>query len=122
MHRGIATLTGVVNSFAEREAAEEAALGVSGIHDVADDVQVNVVGHPAHSDADIALAARHALEWEPLIPSDRIKTCVSNGIVTLYGTVDSWQQAAAAESAVGDLEGVRDIDSELAIAAPAHPV
>jgi osmotically-inducible protein OsmY len=119
VHDGIATLTGIVVTCVEREAAEAAALCVSGIHDVANDIQLRVPGYSAHTDADLAHIVRHALEWaEPAIPCDRIKACVTDGVVALYGTVDSWQQVAEAEEIVGDLEGVADVDSELTVSQP----
>jgi osmotically-inducible protein OsmY len=118
VHDGIATLTGSVGSCLEREAAEAAALRVDGVHDVADDIQLRVPGFAAHNDAELAQMIRQALNWaEPLLPCDRIKTCVTDGVVTLYGSVESWQQVAEAEEIVGELEGVRDIDSELVVRA-----
>ena len=41
----IVSLSGTVKSFAERRAAQEAALRVTGVHDVANDVEVKVPGH-----------------------------------------------------------------------------
>ena len=76
---------------------------MSGVHDVPNDIEVKVPGHVAHSDTDIALAVRTALEWRSFIPSDRIKTSVTRGVVTLYGTVDSWGQVADTESVAGHL-------------------
>ena len=58
------------------------------------------------------------IEWRTFIPGDRIKTTVSNGVVTLYGTVDTWQQVAEAEEVVGNLRGVQDVLSELVVVAP----
>ena len=115
---GIVTLSGTVNSYAERQAAQEAALRVSGVHDVANDIHVKVPGHLERSDADIAQAVRTALEWRSFIPSDRIQTSVTDGVVTLYGTLESWWQVADTESVVGDLEGVRDVVNQLAVSAP----
>jgi osmotically-inducible protein OsmY len=115
---GIVSLSGTVKSFAERQAAQEAALRVSGVHDVANDIQVNVPGHLVRTDADIARAVRTALEWRSFIPSDRIQTTVTGGIVTLYGVLDSWWQVADTESVVGNLEGVRDVVNELLVVVP----
>jgi osmotically-inducible protein OsmY len=70
------------------------------------------------TDAAIANAVRMGLEWHALIPSQRIGSTVSHGVVTLYGTVDSWRQVAEAESAVGNIAGVRDVVSELFVSAP----
>ncbi len=115
---GIVSLSGSVNSFAERQAAQEAALRMSGVHDVANDIHVKVPGHLVRTDGDIAQAVRQALEWRSFIPSDRIQTSVTDGVVTLYGTLDSWWQVADTESVVGNLEGVRDVVSELVVSTP----
>jgi osmotically-inducible protein OsmY len=115
---GIVTLNGTVNSFAERQAAQEAALRVAGVHDVANDIDVKVPGRLKRTDADIAQAVRTALEWRSFIPSDRIQTSVTDGVVTLYGKLESWWQVADTESVVGNLEGVRDIVNELVVCAP----
>lgn len=112
---GVVTLTGTVTSFAEREAAEEATLRVSGVHDVANEIQVTVPGRPERTDADIAHSIRTALEWRSYIPSDRIKTSVTHGVVTLHGVLDSWWQVADTETVVGNIEGVRDVDNELLV-------
>jgi osmotically-inducible protein OsmY len=94
---GVVTLTGTVQSFAGRAAAQEAALRVAGVRDLANDMHVQVPGHLIRTDADIAQAVRAALEWDVLVPSDLIKTTVSARVVTLLGTVESWRQVAEAD-------------------------
>ncbi len=116
---GVVSLSGDLSSFAERQAAQEAALRVSGVHDVANDIKVKVPGRLARTDSDLAQAVRTALEWRSFIPSDQIQTSVTNGVVTLYGTLDSWWQVADTESVIGNLEGVRDVVSELVVSTPA---
>jgi osmotically-inducible protein OsmY len=115
----IVTLSGMVRSYAERQSAQQAALRVDGVHDVANELQVELPGEPMCSDAQLAQAVRTALEWHTQIPSDRIKTTVSNGVVTMYGTLESWHQIAHAEAVVGNLTGVRDVVSELEVGGPA---
>jgi osmotically-inducible protein OsmY len=115
---GVVTLTGTVKSFAERTAAQQAALRVAGVRDLANDVLVQVPGHLVRTDADIAQAVRAALEWDVLVPSDLIQITVSEGVVTLMGAVESGQQVADAERAVGNLAGVQDVVSELVVHAP----
>jgi osmotically-inducible protein OsmY len=118
VHDRIVTLTGTVKTFAERKSAQDAAFRVYGVRDVANDIQVKVPGHLVRTDADIAQAVRAALEWDVRIPSDRIKSSVSEGVVTLLGTTDHWSQVAAAEAAVGNLAGVQDVVSELLVSGP----
>jgi len=59
------------------------------------------------TDEDIALKAASALLWHSSIPKDHIKLQVSNGFITLEGTVDWQYQREAAESAVENLLGVK---------------
>lgn len=115
---GIDTLDGSVNSFAQRQAAQQAALHVTGILDVANNIEVELPARLTRTDNAIANAVRMALEWHALIPSQRIRATVTHGGVTLYGTVDSWRQVAEAESVVGNIAGVRDVVSELVVSAP----
>lgn len=115
VHDGIVGLTGTVRTFAECKAAQEAAFRVAGVRDVANDIRVKMPGSLMRTDADIAQAVRLALEWDSTVPSDRIRSSVSDGIVTLEGTVDDWHQVAAAEQAVSNLAGVQDVLSEMTV-------
>jgi osmotically-inducible protein OsmY len=115
---GVVTLAGAVKTFVERKAAQEAAFRVVGVRDVANDIQVKVPGSLTRTDAEIAQAVRAALEWDITVPSDRICSTVTHGVVSLLGTVDDSHQVAAAERAVTNLAGVRDVLSELVVHAP----
>jgi osmotically-inducible protein OsmY len=113
---GVVTLTGVVSSYAQKLAAQEAAHRIKGVLDVANDVEVKPAGLFVRSDAEIALAVRNALEWDALVPDERIKSTVSDGWVTLHGDVDFWQQREDAELSVLRLEGVIGVTNEITIA------
>src|SRR5690242_12290973 len=71
--RGIVTLTGTVDSWAARSAAQEAAHRVSGVLDVVNDIHVKVAGSSARTDTKLARAIREALAWSVLVPHERIK-------------------------------------------------
>jgi osmotically-inducible protein OsmY len=76
---------------------------------VVNEVEVHLPGSSERTDEDIARAAVNALQWNVLIPFDRIKVKVSKGWVTLEGMVD-WQfQKTAAEKAVRKLIGVKGV-------------
>jgi osmotically-inducible protein OsmY len=106
---GIITLSGRVPSYWEKMAAERAAARVSGVKAVVNEVEVHLPGSSERTDEDIARAAVNALQWNVLIPLDRIKVKVSKGWVTLEGMVD-WQfQKTAAEKAVRKLIGVKGV-------------
>jgi osmotically-inducible protein OsmY len=113
---GIVTLTGTVPSWAKRMAALQAAQRVAGVLDIANDVLVKVPGTGQPTDAEVASAVRHALEWDVLVPDQRIRSTVSNGWVTLDGDVDYWSEREDAERAVRNLAGVRGIANRLEIA------
>ena len=103
----------------ESNAAQEAAFRVAGVRDVANDINVKLPAFLMRTDTDIAKAVRAALEWDITVPRDRIRSTVTEGVVTLQGTVDDWHQVAAAELAVTNLAGVQDVLSELVVhAAP----
>jgi len=106
---GIVTLTGTVESWTARVVAQEAAHRVAGVLDVANDIQVKLPGSYERSDTDIAKAVRNALEWDVLVPQERIRTTVSNGIVMLEGNVDYWSQYDDAARCVRNLAGVREV-------------
>src|SRR5262249_30075100 len=82
---GIVTLTGWVDSYIKKWAAEEAAHRVRGVKAVANDIEVRLPTAAERSDADIAAAAVRALEWDAFVPMDKLDITVSKGWVTLKG-------------------------------------
>ncbi len=117
---GVVTLTGAVDSWTARLAAQEAAHRVSGVLDVVNEVEVKLPGNGERTDADIAHAVRHALEWDVLVPHERIQTTVSQGVVTLHGKVDYWSQHDDAGRCVRNLAGVREVKN-LIVVEPESP-
>ena len=106
---GIVTLTGYVDSYAEKFAAERAAERVSGVKALADDLEVKLPGTWQRSDTDIAHAAVNAMRWDIQVPDDKIKAKVDGGWVTLEGEVEWQYQKDAASRAVRYLTGVRGV-------------
>ena len=110
---GIVTLTGTVTSFAKRWAAEEAAHRVIGVLDVANDLKVKASGDLVLTDTYIAHAVRRALEWDVFVPNEKITSTVTDGSVTLEGTVERWSQRADAERVVRNLTGVKSVQNRI---------
>jgi osmotically-inducible protein OsmY len=105
---GVVTLTGTVDDYIRKWAAERAALRVRGVRAVANDVEVRLLPADERSDADIAAAATRALEWNTSVP-DSVTISVSHGEVTLRGEVE-WQfQRQEAERTVSRITGVRGV-------------
>jgi osmotically-inducible protein OsmY len=103
--KGVVTLLGAVDSYAEKFAAEDATKGVAGVRTVAQDLTVKVLDDHRHSDADLASGAQNALTWDVFVP-DTVRAVVDQGSITLSGTVTWNYQRDAAEHAVRNLAGV----------------
>jgi osmotically-inducible protein OsmY len=112
---GVVALTGWVDSFQKKWAAEEAALRVRGVMAVANDIEVHLPALAERTDADIATAVLHALEWDAFVPLDRIKVSVSKGWVTLRGDVEWQYEKQDAERVVRRLSGVRGVTNEIVV-------
>ena len=108
---GVVTLSGRVDSFAEKYAAQRAAERVSGVRAIADDLEVKLPGSYQRTDTEIAHAALNAMRWDIQVPDDKIKVKVSDGWVTLEGTVEWRYQKDAAERSVRYLTGVRGVSN-----------
>lgn len=106
---GVVTLSGFVDSYAKRFAAERAAKRVYGVKAVANDLEVKLPLGAERPDPDIARAAVQALQSRITVPHERIKVTVRNGFVTLEGDADWQYQKEAAESAVRSLPGVKGV-------------
>lgn len=113
--KGVVTLTGTVSSYAKKIAALEAAHRVEGVLDVANDIQVKVPGTLARTDTELAEAVRQALTWDVLIPHEKIQTTVSNGWVTLEGSVPYWGDRSSVERTIRNLTGLRGVINNLTV-------
>ncbi len=111
---GVVTLTGTVDSFAEKWAAEAAVKRVYGVKALAVELEVKLPSESKRTDADIAKAAENALKWDISVP-DGIKVTAEKGFLTLEGQVDWEYQRSAAERAVQCLTGVTGVDNEITI-------
>jgi osmotically-inducible protein OsmY len=112
---GVVTLTGWVDSYLKKWNAEEAAHRVAGVRGVANDIEVRLPSSSERTDSDIAAAAVHALEWDALVPSDRVQLTVSKGWVTLRGEVDWQYQREDAERVVRRLTGVKGVTNLITV-------
>jgi len=106
---GVVTLMGWVDSYTKRWAAEEAAHRVRGVKAVANDIEVRLPLSAERTDVDIAAAAVRALEWDAMVPIDKLDVTVSKGWVTLKGEVEWQYQKQDAERVVRRLSGVRGV-------------
>ena len=112
---GVVRLAGHVDDWAKGRAAEEAAHRVSGVRDIVNELRVGLGSAVERTDTDIALAVRRALEWDVTVPHEQIQSTVSNGRVTLEGTVANWTQCTDAERAVERLVGAGSVANRIEV-------
>jgi len=112
---GVITLTGSVDTYAQKYAAERAVERVSGVRAVADDLEVRLLHSVMRSDTDIAHAALHALRWDTEVPDEKITVKVEHGWLTLKGEVEWNFQKSAAERDTRYLAGVKGISNLIAV-------
>lgn len=118
---GVVTLTGRVDSYAKKWAAERAAHRVARVRTVANDVAVQLESGTERTDPDLAAAASHALEWDAFVPIEKLQVTVSAGWVTLHGDVEWEYQRRASERAVSRLAGVRGVSNGITVRPAAPP-
>lgn len=109
---GVVQLRGFVASYAQKVAIERAVGRIVGVRDVRDYVEVRPREHDQRDDWEIERAAAAALQWDARVPAG-VHAEVTNGVVRLEGDVARFAQREAADEAVRNLVGVRDIVNEI---------
>lgn len=112
---GVVTLSGYVNSYAQKMSAERAVKAIKGVRAVAEEIQVRLDKNVGTSDDTIAKRALSIISWSSDAPAGDIKIVVQKGWVTLEGQVDWQYQKEIAESAVRKLSGVVGINNHLTL-------
>ncbi len=112
---GVVTLAGQVDSYWEKWNAEQATLRVTGVKAMTTSLKVQLTSLSQRTDADIAQAARNALEWTSSIPANSVTVMVESGMVTLSGDVDWQYQRQAATDSVRHLMGVMGVSNQISI-------
>ena len=103
---GVVTLTGFIDSYAGKLAAERVVTRVRGVRAVANDIVVRM--NVDVTDTDIAAAAALTFKLRPGIPSN-VQAAVHDGHVTLTGHVEWLHQKEQAEVSVRHIGGVRGV-------------
>src|SRR6516225_7863023 len=109
---GVVTLTGHVDSYVAKLAAEHAAQRVYGVCAVANELQVKL--EDDRDDTDVAHDCVQALRNRVTVPP-QVKLSVRHGHVTLEGTVEWMFQRMASEEAIKTIRGVKGVSNRIAI-------
>lgn len=112
---GVVTLSGTVESYAKKLAAEKAAKRVKGVKAVVEKIEVKLGTAEIRTDEDIALATVNALKWNTAVPEDKVKIKVENGWVYLEGELEWQYQKEAAKNSINRLRGVRGVTNNIII-------
>jgi osmotically-inducible protein OsmY len=112
---GVVTLSGHVDSYASKHAAETAAGRVKGVRAVAEEIEVRLPFDMKRSDQDIAAAAIERLSWNVSVPKGSVQANVEKGWVTLTGQVEWWYQKEAAGHDIRPLHGVVGVSNQVTI-------
>lgn len=83
----VATLTGSVGSYAEKQLAGRIARGIKGVKDVRNEVAINYAAK--RTDPEIASDVKARLQWDIWINGDLVNPVAKDGKVTLTGTIGS---------------------------------
>ena len=112
---GVVSLTGVVDSYAKKTEAEDAAKNVAGVTALVEKIEVKYPSSFSKTNAEIANEVLSALKasWE--VPNEKIKVKVEAGWVTLTGEVGWNCQKDAARDAIVNLMGVTGVTNSITI-------
>ena len=119
VYHGVVSLSGLVDSYAQKWAIDRAVRRIVGVRDLHDYLHVRPPEEAAPVDRQLERAANRALRWDARVPKG-LRANVRGGVVRLTGAVERFRQREAAEEAVRNLMGVRDVVNDIALL-PAPP-
>jgi osmotically-inducible protein OsmY len=109
---GIVTLKGSVDNLLSRERAAEIAKTVKGVRSVVNLIAINP---EARSDEQIRQDLRRVFDKNDSADRLNIHAEVNNGIVTLSGSVESWQEKSICIRLAQSVPGVKQVDSNIVV-------
>ncbi len=118
---GVVTLAGYVDSYADKWRAERLVSKVKGVKAVVNQLEVKLPSSSQRTDPEIARAAVNALQWNVLVPHDRIQVAVEHGWITLRGEVDWYYEKEEAERTVRNITGIKGVSNLVTVAAAPTP-
>lgn len=110
---GIVTLTGQVNNILAQERATKIVQLVKGVRSVIN--RVKVVPSSERTDQQIRKDVEAALLADPATESYDLTVSVSDGMVTLKGETDSWQEKELAATVAKGVRGVTGFNNRMAV-------
>lgn len=112
---GIVTLSGMADNLLSKERSAEIAQTIKGVRSVVNEIQVKAT---LQDDATIKNNVINALVYDPATDSYEVEVTVTDGVVGLSGTVDSWQEKQLCADVVKGVKGVVSINNMINIEYP----
>lgn len=109
---GYVTLLGAVEWNYQRDAAQAAISGISGVRSVLNQIEIRHKPTPS----DIRQRIENALKRDAELDAAAIRVQVADGVVTLDGKIDNWADRQIAERAAWAAPGVRRVNDNLHVA------
>src|SRR5262245_33838779 len=116
---GIVTLSGSVDDYAQKVAAEKAVKRIMGVKGVANELMVRMMCE--RTDTDIAKDAIYLLECGVHFLGGKVMVTVEDGLLTLEGTMECNFQKVSAEKAMQCIRGVKAVVNLIEVAPAASP-
>lgn len=117
---GVVSLTGVVDSYAKKMEAENAAKKVIGVKALVEKIEVKFPSTWSKTNAEIANEVLMGLKNNIAVPMDKVTVKVEDGWVTLEGELPWNYQKEAAKDAVHYLMGVKGVTNNIKIKSESH--
>lgn len=116
VQEGTVTLDGSVPTYFAKHTVVDSLLAVAGVKDVENKLDVSETPtSQSIKDEEILNRVRQTLSWDTAIDSTQINVSVSNGTVTLEGTVDQVWKRHRAEEETAELDGVFGVVNEITV-------
>lgn len=111
VENGAIVLSGKVNWHFQKDAAERALHGLTGVRSISNRIEIE----PTISVTDVRQRIENALKRDAELESKRIRVSVVDHKVTLEGDVRNWAEREAAERAAWAAPGVRSVIDHLTV-------
>jgi osmotically-inducible protein OsmY len=118
VNTGTVTLSGIVETMHEKALAENLVASTYGAKAVVNNL---VVRPPVSKDDEIRKAIEEAMKSTPALQNQDVQVSVSEGVVTLKGSVDTLAQSLAAENAAKTAQGAVNVVNMLKVVETPRP-
>jgi osmotically-inducible protein OsmY len=117
---GVVSLTGIVDTFAKKMEAENAAKKVIGVQALVENIEVKFSNSFSRTDVQVANEVIESLKSNWTVPKDKVTIKVENGWVTLEGELPWNYQKDAAKNALVFLQGVKGVSNNIKVKSNIH--